>query len=92
MNVESLRRWFPALASIAAIGVPVLFAFARPGSVPGSDALFQLYQPMMTLFGERAARFVFCSLWLAIDAALIWWLVIRKHRDIDAPPVDYLAD
>jgi len=90
--VKTARLWLVALISIAAIVGPVLFAFARPGSVPGSDALFQLYHPLVTLLGERAARFTFCSVWLTIDALLVWWLVIRKHRDIDAPPVDYLAD
>jgi hypothetical protein len=90
--MKSARRFFVVFISVAAVGLPILFAFARPGSIPGSDPLAQLYQPLVTLFGERAARFTFCSIWLAIDAALVWWLVIRKHRDIDAPPVDYLAD
>lgn len=86
------RRFFLVLISVAAIGLPLLFAFARPGSVPGSDPLAQLYQPLVTLLGERVARFIFCSIWFAVDAALLWWLGIRKYKDVDAPPFDHLAD
>jgi hypothetical protein len=89
--MKAARLSFTVLVSILALGLPVLFAFAPSGAVPGSDPLAQLYQPLKILLGERAARFVFCFIWLAVDAVFLWWLFIRRHKD-DGPPVDYLAD
>ena len=92
MNVERGRRVGVAVVCFGALALPLLFLFARPGAVPGSGALFDLYSPVVTFIGEKAGRFVFCALWLALDAALVWRFFLSKRKDTDTSPIEGLGD
>jgi hypothetical protein len=75
-----------------AIVMPLLFLFAGPGALPGTSDLRDLYVSLVTLVGERHGRVLFCSVWLAVDGALVWRLLLCKEEDDSVPPIDYLGD
>jgi hypothetical protein len=92
MSVERGRRVWVAIACFGALALPLVFLFARPGTIPGSGALFNLYSPVVTLLGEKVGRFVFCALWLGLDAGLVWRFFLSKRKDLDTSPIEGLGD
>ncbi len=92
MNSMRSTRILFAVICFVALAAPLLFLFARPGTSPGSDEFNQLYSSMVTLLGEWLARLVFCGVWLALDAALVWRLFLSKRKDNDVSPIEGLGD
>jgi hypothetical protein len=82
-----------ALVCFAVLAMPLLYFFAPPGTSPSQDEFGSLYRSMVVLLGESQARVVFCALWFALDAAVIWRLFLSKSRhDVDVSPIDGLGD
>ena len=81
-----------AVFCFVALAVPLLFLFARPGASPGQDEFGSLYSSLVVLLGESQARLVFSGAWFALDAAVVWRLLLSKGKDVDVTPIDGLGD
>ena len=92
MKSERGNQVAVAVLCFGILAAPLVFLFARSGSTLGSEPMGQLYSSAVTLLGEWPARFVFCAIWLAADAALVWRLFLSKRKDNDVTPIEGLGD
>lgn len=79
--------WFVSFA------LPIAFFLSKPGAWLPPGPLSNIYSITASAFGEGVVRVVFCGLWLALDCALFWRLVLSKKKaDVDTTPIDGIAD
>jgi hypothetical protein len=86
-----MRQWVRpiwVIAWIVFLTLPVGLFFAQAGTPLNGDWFAGLYVAFVELFGERSARWVFCALWLALNLALFWRLVLSKKRYDPGDPAD----
>jgi hypothetical protein len=74
------------------LAAPLVFLFSRSGASLGNDSMGQLYSSAVTLLGEWLARLLFCAVWLAADAALVWRMFLSKTKDNDVTSIEGLGD
>jgi hypothetical protein len=82
-----VRRWVrPVLFTgwVVFFTLPIGFVFAAARPRLYWDGL-GLYATFVELLGARAAGWIFCGLWLALNAAILWQL--WKRRDL-GPSID----
>jgi hypothetical protein len=88
--ITLIRKIIFVLFWVAAFGFPIAFFFARPGAwITGELAYF--YTPAVILFGEPAARMIFCGIWFVL-VLLFFWRVVLSKRPVDLTPVEGMAD
>jgi hypothetical protein len=81
-----------AVVCFIALATPLLFLFSVPGSRPGDGPISQLYSSLAELLEEKAARFLFCAVWIGIDAAFVWRLLFSKRGEDAGGPIEGLGD
>lgn len=90
-NVSHSRRWLYLIWGVAWViflSLPIAFLFSKAGTPLSCDWLSGLYAAFVEVLGEQNARWGFCGLWVAGNAALFWRLVISKRRHDLGDPVD----
>jgi hypothetical protein len=86
------QRVLTAAVCFGTIAAPLLFLFAVPGARPGDGVMSGLYASLVVLLEEKLARFIFCAVWLGLDAALVWRLFFSKRGADDGGPIEGLGD
>lgn len=86
-----MRRLAPVIlvaAWILFLVLPIAFSLGAPAALLDREGFPGVYAALNQLIGDWPSRWLLSGLWLALNVALFWRVILGRKRYDPGPPVD----